>query len=149
MPTKPPEKTSSTLSRIRSSSDDLISQIIELDTLANCARSVLQELPYFARLAGQYGGLTAREQAEDIEARRNYGRLQLLVFATAEASNRLMDISEAAGDRADECDDDGPAGTGQPSDPGSPGALTRGKGGTPPSQPTPAQPIPTPIPPRV
>ena len=120
--TKPPEKTSSTLSWIRSSSDDLINQIIELDTLANCARRVLEDLPYFSRLSGQFGNLTAREKAEDIDARRNYVRLQMLVFATAEASKRLMDISEAAGDRADEDadiadldnDDDDDEGSGGP-----------------------------------
>ena len=140
MPTKPLEKTSSILSRIRSSSDDFMNQVIELDTLANGARSVLRELPYFSRLPGQFGCVTLREQAEDIEARRNYDRLQLLVFATAEACERLMDIAEAAddddeelADEADEADeaeadddgDDGSssgrAGNGGPGDSGGPG----------------------------
>ena len=139
MPTKPRAKTSSILSRIRSSSDDFMNQIIELDTLANGARSVLRDLPYFSRLSGQFGCVTLREQAEDIEARRNYDRLQLLVFATAEACERLMDIADAAADddgelAEDDEDDEGSSGPASNDGPGDPGALTRDRRGTLPRQ---------------
>ena len=164
MHTKPPTRSSNTLSRVRSYMDDLHGPIAELEALANCARSALDGLPHFTRLAGHSGGITAREEAADNEARRNYTRLQVLVFAAAEASDRLMDAYDraidltdkdlddfdaeeeaAAAENDDDDDDDGNGGSsgpaagssGQPGGPGSPGAFPRGHGSTPPHLTTP------------
>jgi hypothetical protein len=107
--------------------------------------------------------MTDADLADAVETRRNYGRLQSLVIAAAEAAEEVMDACEDAIDRAAEDlaaeDDDGgngsngsssgPAGGGQPGGPGSPGALTRGHGGPPAYLTTPAAPIPTPIQPFV
>ena len=83
MNTKPPTKSSNTLSRVRSYMDDLNGPLAELEAMVNCARRALDGLPHFARLSGHSGAITAREEAAGHEARRNYTRLQVMVYAAA------------------------------------------------------------------
>ena len=173
MHTKPPTRSSNTLSRIRSYMDDLHAPLSELEAMINCARRALDGLPHFASLTDHSGERTAREEAANHEARRNYTRLQVMIYAAAEASDRFMDAYDraldltdkdlddfdaeeaAAAAETDDDDDDGNGGSsgpaasssGQPGGPGSPGAFPRDHGGTPPHI-TPPWPSPSPsIPP--
>ena len=129
--------------QVRSYLDLLRTQLVDLDALTNGARTAMNRLPSLPTRPWQpapHAGARAPEalageRADEIEAQRNYGRLQVLVTAAAEMAEQVMNACEAAIDRIDEGegeDEDqggngggGPAGAGQSSDPG---ALTRDHG---------------------
>lgn len=104
MNTKPPGETN-TLDRLRSRLENFRTRLTDMEALANCANHTLERLPYMP-LVGR--AASPGQPGPDPEARRNYGRLQSLVAANAQAATELLDECNRIIDCAyDEDDDEG------------------------------------------
>lgn len=75
--------------------ESLRSHLVDLEALANAAVALLEHIPYTPRPVRQ----RAQQAGGNDDARRNAGRLQAMVIATADAARALLDEVDGLIDR--------------------------------------------------
>jgi hypothetical protein len=107
--TKPPGE-SNTVIRLRTSLENLRSDLVDLEAVAHAARETLDRLPYMPRASGS--------EDKELEVRLNYGRLQTLVSATAtSARDVLLACDEMLAESGEPPEGGGEGGKGGPEEP--------------------------------